>query len=270
MAEMALTYYAGWDFARIGTGSLNFTDSSGTFSITDFTSGTYANTTMETITGTGNYSYFATALASALDAASSIVGSYVVTYNDTSGFYTIDPPGASTFTINTASTVMRNILGIATSGSVGPSATVTSSRRTYYTIIPAITARSNVTDDYEPDDICADGETDDGSAYGISRATSPLYHDWVQAMEAKSACFKNSATASVPWTYQHMFEHCRNVEPIYVKDSEAGVGTDDMVIKLRADGARWAPDRVTADYDDLWSIPFRTRVVTTSAGVSRL
>ena len=267
---MALTYYAGWDFERLDTMTLEITTNEPeTLSVT-YTSGTYAHVDMSALTGTSTYTAFITQLITTLNAEAINEGS-TRTFNASTfanGVYTITAnTGTIQVTTNT-STAMRRLLGFS---SLPTSAAIsaTSDVRPYYLINPYITARSNVTDDYEGGEISYDAEADDGNSFGISRLTAPLYHDWVQGFESKEASFKNSATAAVPFTYQHLFEHCRNVEPIWVLDSMGGSGTDNMAVKLRADGSVWRPQRVTADYDGQWNIPFNTRVIVTSAGVSR-
>ncbi len=273
---MALTYYAGFDFARLGSFSLVVTTDEGVprTITTTISSGTYAHVDMQSLTGTGNYDDFLTILTTAMNAAAATATPTpsARTFNNNSfgsGIYGLEVNTGTIVVTAATNTVAKNILGITTLPTTA-ALTVVSQVRPYYLLVPAVAARSNVTDDYEGGEIAYDGEADDGSSYGISRITPALYHDWVQAMESKPACFKNSATAAVPFTYQHMFQHCRNIEPIYVLDSEAAVGTDNMVVKLRADGAAWKPARVAADYDGLWNIPFNTRVVVSSAGVSRV
>lgn len=271
---MALTYNAGWDFSRIGSFVIEITTNEPVTFTTTISSGTYSHLDMQSILGSGNYDEFLNPLIAALNAAAAAATPTpsTRTFNDSSyanGVYSIVAnTGTIVATANT-NTVARRILGLST---IPTSAAISfaSEVRPYYYLVPSVTARSNVTDDYEGGEIAWDGEADDGNSYGISRLTPPLYHDWVQAAEAKAACFKNSATSSVPWTYQHLFEHCRNIEPIYVQDSLGGSGTDDMIVKLRADSCKWKPRRVWADFDDRWDIPFNCRVLQSSAGVNRL
>ncbi len=76
-----------------------------------------------------------------------------------------------------------------------------------------------------------------------------------------SAGVSSSATLyagfnTVGWTYQHLFKHCRTDEYFSSHD-----GRERKLLKLRAEGASFIPERMTADYDDQWMISFRTRVL---------
>jgi hypothetical protein len=247
--------YAGWNFSSLGTGTLEWTDSSGTFSVS-FTTSTYAHVDLQSVMGTGLYDDFATALQTAMDASAS-ARTFTVTYSTSSMAYTIAPNSGTIVLTTNTNTVMRNILGY-NSLPTGAAASTSSQIRPYYVIDPNIDGQSSVTDDYEPSGFSFDGETDNGYSYGISRETAPTYYDWVQMMEPKEVVFTRAATSSVPWTYQHLFAHARNFEPIYYENT---ANLDTAVHLLRAEGAHWAPQRVTADYDGQWNIPFRTRVV---------
>jgi hypothetical protein len=170
-------------------------------------------------------------------------------------------PTPANFLLTTSTnTVMRNILGYNSLPTSNASST-SSQIAPYYVIATNIDGQSSVSDDYEPSGFSFDGETDDGSSYGISRESAPTYFDWTQMMEPKAITFTRNAATATPWTYQHLFAHARNVEPIYWVPDTAPTPTTAACYKLRADGAHWAPQRVTADYDGQWNIPFRCRLV---------
>jgi hypothetical protein len=88
---VSLVLFAGWDFAELG-GSATVTDSGGSFGLS-FTSGKYGHLDNTSVLGAGQYSGFAAALETALNAESS-VGGYTVTYfNGTSPYpYYIEGP----------------------------------------------------------------------------------------------------------------------------------------------------------------------------------
>lgn len=271
---MALTYYASIDFAKTPF-TLTFTDAANSASIGTFTysTGTFC---VEAMTASGvsysSYTTLASNLQTSLNASMS-AGSrtWTCAWNTSTLAFTIDETSGTNFSIRglgsalASNEVALGLLGLTTplsgTATTNTSIQTSTSGGLYYIIAPTISGRSNVSDDYEPQAVSYDGEADDGTAYGISRTTAPTYHDWIQAMEPKAKTFIRSKASTVPWTYQHLVVHCRNTEPILVKDSEGASGTDDMIVRLRADGASWHPERVSADYDGQWNIPFRTRVI---------
>lgn len=275
---MALRYFAGWDHANIGAATMT---TSGIVASVNISSGTYCHADASDIMGTGEYTDFATALDTALG------GTFSVSFNASTLLYTIS--AGSAFQITAMNLLMKRLLGFDILDASLPTASASSvvgTQKAWYAIAPTVEARSDVSDDFEPGQLGADGEADDASFVGVSRTSSPVYHDWVQMMEPKSACYTRSSTywtnmgsstvtsggngPTRVWTYEQMFKHARNVSPIYVYDSEAGVGTDDMIAQLRAEGSSWRPERVSANSDVSWNVPFKARVYSTSDGVTRL
>lgn len=256
--------YAGWSFGSIGEATLGWTDNTGSYEV-DFSTGTYAHVDLQSFTGTGNYDDFATALKAAMEALSG--RTFTISYSTSSMAYTIDPD-AGNITLaaspapaqDAAYANMARILGFNSLPTVA-AGSISSQIVPYYVIDTEVDGQSAVSDDYEPDGIAFDGEMDDGTSTGLSRTSAPTYFDWTQAMEPKASVFTRSATAAAPWTYQDLWQHARNVEPIYYAPDTAPSPTTAACFKLRADGASWKPQRVTADYDGQWNIPFRCRLV---------
>lgn len=251
---MAWTLYSGWDFAKISTSfQLAFTDSAAR--LVTFTSGTYCHRDLQTVTGSGAYDDFATALQTAMNAASS---GYTVTFSTSTFFYTISK--ASAFTIDatngsgSTSVTAKNVLGF-NSLPTGSATSQVSQIRPYYVISGALGAASDQSGDYEPDGIAAAGEATDGSHYGISRDEAPVFSDYTINFEPDTATFSRKAAASVPWTWQHFFAHNRSDQPFLASD-----GTDNTVHTLRADGASFRPIRVSPDWDSYFHIPIKTYV----------
>lgn len=252
--------YAGFSMTSIGSATIGWTDSSGTYTA-DVSTGTYAHVDLQAIMGTGEYDDFATALAAAMNAEASPV-TFTVAYSTSSMAYTISAfnpfPGTPvSFNLTTSTnTVMRNILGY-NSLPTASATTSTSQIRPYYVIDTNVDAQSAVSGRYEPSGISVDGEADNGDAFGVSREEAPTYFDWTQMMEPIAVVYTSDASASVPWTYEALFKHARNVEPIYYESATYPLTS--AVYKLRADGTSWRPQRVTADSDVQWNIPFRCR-----------
>lgn len=203
------------------------------------------------------YTEFASAVQTALQVVNA---GFTCTYNSTTHAYTIANPSNFTLTwTGTAGINLRDTLGF--SGNVGSTTSATSTLRPLYLIVPQINGRSQFTDVYEPDDIAEEAMSDGGTDYVVTRdidQDSGLWCDWVQSMETKAATLTRSASASVPWTWQAFFAHCRGEHPFVVQDADG----EQYAYRLRADGASFnsrVRERVVADYDELWNIRFFCR-----------
>ena len=249
---MATYYLAGWDTAAIGTFSvvIGGTVGSGTATVT---ASTYSHTDLSSVTGTGTYTAFATAVQAALNA---VVAGWTVSYSTSTYAYTISHATAFTLTwTGTGGTNLQRALGF--TATVGSTTSATSTVRPYYVIVPAISARSQVSDVYEPDDIVKEAVSDGGTSFAIAKATTETLSDWEQQMESASATLARSAVAAVPWTWEAFFKHCRGAYPFRLVD-----GSTSTVHTLREKGAAFTGTtrrRVAVDYDDLWIIMLMTR-----------
>lgn len=253
---MTLRIEAGWNFSVLGTTSISVAESGGGTATASFSSGKYAHTDIKSLMGGTDYDDFAGALQSALNTSSSTPRTYTVTWNATTMAYSISTSTgtvALTFT-GTPGTNMRRILGF--SGNVAATALATSDVRPYYVISAAVGAASKTAGDYEADGFAEDAYTEGGLHFGIAAGTFPVFNDFQIPLETKAATKSIAATAAVPWTYQHFFQHVRNVEPFLVAD-----GTLNTVHRLRADSARFAPIQESADFDDYWNLDLKTVVV---------
>jgi hypothetical protein len=248
---VSLLIAAGWDFARIGPFSMQFTDAGGSDTIA-FSSGTYAHVDISSVAS--GYTSLATALQTALNAASNLSGTYTVTYSQTTNKYTIsaDIP----FSFASANTVAQQIMGLDAAAGSSVANALVSPNQSHYGILGAMGAVSNKSDDYEPDYITEGGVADDGSVYAVSVTTAPVYCDFVLPLEPKAKTHERAASATVPWTFQHFFKHVRGTEPFLVVDD-----VENTVHKLRSDATHFRPERVTVDYDDHWNVPFATHVL---------
>lgn len=272
---MALRYEWAWRIQSIGTVAIKVTDDGGTSTVS-LTSGTYAHTSISSVVP--GYTAFSAALKAALDADSTLSGTYTVTWNGTTG-YTISVTGSSSLTLSFATTTaahgtrMQRILGFSADQSGATS--YSSDVRPYFMIIPAIQGRSELSDEYEPPDIAMEDVADDGTAELTSRYEGDdesdddgeVWLDWTQNAETETGpsvfsgegtfVFKRQATSAVPWTYQHAFKHMRRGHhPFLVLD-----GSEKAVCQIRADGASFTPRRFAGTDQPFWTIPFRTRLL---------
>lgn len=253
MAVPPLYYLPGFSTAG-STQDMTIKSGAGTGTVA---AGTYAYATFASVVST--YTAFGAAVVTALNSAAA--GTYTVSLTTTLTSITFTIYSVAGFTLTFPSTDAGNRCKVALGFSTIPlvagtaAAPYTSTIRPYYCIIPAMGARSDFTDVYEPADIVEEAVSDGGVSYGVARATNELWCDWSQTMETKAATLTRSATAAVPMTYQAMVKHCRSQHPIGVYET----ATSNNLYRLRADGASFVPERVAADYDGLWNIPFRTR-----------
>lgn len=280
---MALRLEAGWDFARVNTHKMLVTESTGSlaFQIVCDSNGVqhatsaggslvvsdsdtaWAHTDLTSVMGTGSYDDFAGALETALTAGSAANGNtwtYAVSYSE--GAYTISASAAGTpqsialgfSTLSDDGTSMRQLLGF--SGDQASATSHTSDVRTYYTIVTAQGAKSQVREDEHLPGAISGAVSMGGQHYAIGPTEFVTLHDFTCMFESKAATFKRSAAANPPWTYQHLFEHAQAIEPILVVDSGASEST---VHTMRPEGAYWHSLRAQPDWD-MFHIEFLTYV----------
>lgn len=273
---MSLRYEWSFDLASIGPVSLTLDDDGGGYDVT-LTSGTYAHTALtgaldvdgNAVARYAGYLSFASALESALNTVSSAAGTYTVTYDGSSGYTISHSAGAFylSFGLSGPGALMRQVLGFA--GDRSASTSHSSDVRPHFVIIPAIEARSQMSDEYEPDGIVAEAEADDGTPFGVARESAAVWSDWTQAAETETApsspfaegtpVFRRHATPAVPWTYQDAWRHAREGDhPFLAVDSGTG---ESAVHQFRAEGASFRPVRFAGEDQPYWSVPFRTRLI---------
>lgn len=198
------------------------------------------------------YSDFATAVKTTFDAATS--SSFTVAWSPSTGKYTISRATNFTLTFTgNAGTRLKNALGY-TSNKSG-SNSYTSDGVPKYVIGAAITALSNVSDVYEPDGLVEESVSDGGDPFGTALRTAELWSDWTQTMESKAATFERISTAPGAWSWESFFKHQRMSHP-FITYAPDGLS---YAYVLRADGARFKPERLASDLDTYWNIPFRCR-----------
>lgn len=266
---MSLRYEFGWDFAHVTDVSVPGSDDGGAFTL-GFSSGTYCHTDLSSVTGSGTFTDFASALETELNAESGGAGTYTVTYAAGTGYTVAYDNGSFSLTLagSDERAQLAAILGF--SGSVSGSASYASDMRPKYTIRPAIEARTQLSDEYEPDDVAAAGVADDGTRTHIARDTAEIWVDWTQVAEietvpanwedAGTPPYKRQVDAGtsaddVSWSYQHAFEHVRKGHhPFLVVDSGT---SESAVFLMRAEGMGFRPARWTGQDQPIWSVSFK-------------
>lgn len=112
----------------------------------------------------------------------------------------------------------------------------------------------------------AEYEAKEGTAYdviahsarphGIARSVAPVHLDMTVPLEPLAVVYSHQAAAATPWTWQDLFAHCRNVEPLSIDD-----GSFIHYTRLREDGAAFVPKAISSDYIGHWDIPLRMRLL---------
>jgi hypothetical protein len=178
---------------------------------------------------------------------------FSVTFNHATGIYTFDKgTGGGAFDITFANTDTANFFGFTSVGQSGTSI-YTGSCVADYCIVPSISARSQVSREYEPGNISSLAVADSGKiGTGIVRASVPLYYDWQQPFEEQEAVHTADATSSILFTWQQFWEHCRQEYPFIV---HTATSTFDMFM-LRETASNWNPEPTSTDDHTRWHIPF--------------
>jgi hypothetical protein len=212
------------------------------------------------------YGAFSNSLQQLLDEASDNDGNgwtYDVTYSTTTHRYTISADGgniALAFAVHgTAGLAMRNLLGF--SGDSSSAASHSSNARPYYLVLPYLSDKSKVSGDYEQGSLIRGAIAGDGQHYSVGPATLPTLSDWTQEFEyaagaaiatVGTAVFTADATSTVPWSWQHFYQHCRAREPFLVVDDN-----ESTVHFLRPDAAHFQPARRQTDWN-MFDMPLKT------------
>ena len=273
---MALRLEYSQDLASLPTAgvAVRVTDDGGTATVT-MVAGVHTQTDISSVDP--DFTTFAAAFKAALDADATLTGTYVVTWNGTTGYAISNEQGAlltlDFTTPGTQGTQMRRLLGFhgnqsGASGATGYVSTV----RPYYLIIPAIQGRSNYSREKETPEIVNEAIADDGSRVFIAKTTADKIGEWTHPAEIETtpAVFSAAGTPThkdmvdagtsvndVPWSWEHSFEHLRTAHHrVLVIDGAAS-----EVWEVRADGMFFLPARWSGSDIALWQIPFKGRKI---------
>lgn len=248
---MSLLYLSGFRVGGTNTMTATVAGSAATIAETTYIAGDLAITTLWPA---GGYGAFSVAVKSAFDTAT---GSTFTVTISAAGLYTISRGANFTLAFSTAADLrLRAALGF--TGDKSGTNTYTSDEVPRYVLAAAVSARSNVSNIYEPDGIVEESVSDGGVAYGTALRTDEKLSDWTQAMESKVQTFTRGNQTNAQWTWQEFFAHQRMTHPFVVRGPADG-DTTDPTYQLRADGASFRPGRVTSDDDTYWNIGFKCR-----------
>ena len=170
--------------------------------------------------------------------------------------YNIWDTTSTDFAVAFANNTTRRILGFADDTDLSSEYTYTGTNTPTYSLLSTASCLSDVTDEYEPGNVAGLAVSDGGDAYGVARTQSPIYMDFTLQFESQAKSFVRCAATSHPWTFQHLFQHCRTVYPFGVNYLDLN-GTDIPVLTMRPDGSSWAPRRAAPDWNAYWHIDFK-------------
>jgi len=195
------------------------------------------------------YPNMASAMATAMTAAS--VNGYVfnVDYNRYSNEYTVSEDLSQTYDIGNTP-----VLGI--SAGTGLDA-YTSDYDPHYIIQVANLCMAHRGGIYEPGQISESAGT--WQHYGISKSYVRQYDDFSATMETQAAVYRAHSTAGTPWTYQAFYETARNINPFFVYNvNSTSTVLSSTIHYLRDESTSFHPAQAFQDWNDRWNLDFKT------------
>lgn len=216
-------YFASWRQDRVGTATVVIGGTS-----VSMATGLYSHLLDATINGEA-IATFADALNTAIGAAG--LTGVAVAFDYTTLRYTITSTPARTLVFNTAGVpgqLMASILGF-TNSSFGAATSFTSSIRPYYVIRPALAARVDPSGIYEEESV-ARRVSDTGFGYAVGPTSPRRSFACEHHFEPVAVVFADRASASVPWTWQHFFEHAGRYQETVLSYASPPVGMMDSAV----------------------------------------
>lgn len=184
-------------------------------------------------------------------------GTYTVSFDTSSQRVSIVHDGGGGDITAVAFTPATNGGLIGLTGTVSGGLSHELQRTPDYWISGAIGYWAENTDEYEDDeDVALDLIAFDGTPSGMERDGVPVHLDQVVPLEPRAMVYSRHAAASAPWTWQHLFRHCRNTKPLAIDD-----GAETTFYRLRAEGAAFKPRAITRDYEAYKDIVLAMRVL---------
>lgn len=209
------------------------------------------------------YSEFGAEVSAKMSAA--LGAAVTAAFSETAGTWTVSSAGTFSITFTgDAGGRLRRALGF--SGNKSGANSYTSDQTPWFVMIPSISARTSVDGPAEPDDVAEESVSDGGQAFVVAKRSAEWQMSWVQSHEPKAAVYawaRSSANEdpSDLWTWEGFFRHVRGQHPFFVwNDAPVEFGLASLH-QLTARGASFRPSRVTADFDDHWTVRFETRLL---------
>jgi hypothetical protein len=270
---MALRLEYSFDLASLPTAgvAVDVTDAGGGPTTVTMATGVHTHTDISSVDS--DFSVFATAFKTALDAA--MAGTHTITWNGTTGYAVVSD--SATFELDfssagTQGTQLRQLLGF--SGDLTGSTAYSSDVRPYYLIIPIIQGRTRYKLAQETPEVVNEKVADDGSRVFIAKTTADKVGEWMHVAEIettpgvfsdvgtpvkKTMVDAGTSANDVPWSWEHSFEHLRtHHHRVLVIDGAAS-----EVWEVRADGMFDNSSRWSGEDQPLHQVPFKGRRIGT-------
>jgi hypothetical protein len=256
----------GFDLAKIGALSFTLAEAGVDVGNVQMTTGTYFltidGTTITKADGETSYDLdhtpFTTALKTALEAVGA--GTYTVSHSVSTQLVTISVAGVASFSMHSFNTVGLKVLGY--TSALGNAVSHTAARAPWYRLQAAQGILSDYFWDEEDDgDLGEDVVAHDGTAFAIAEDDVPVRFDAMIPLEPKAMLWNEFAATSVPFTWQRLFAHARNVEPVCL-DFADGAITRKFFVRFRRDGRLFRPvPRQTKNWWDYGDVELRARLL---------
>lgn len=254
---MAAYLLAGFDFARLGTHTLAFSDDGGAASFS-LTTGTHALRDLSSVTGLGTYTSIAAKIAAEMNAASAGAGTYTATWSSTTYRFTIAySAGNFSLTLSGSDAALRmgRLLGFSTNQS--GAASYVSTRTPYYVLALAKAGPADYSRDFEVPGQVRRQVSGNGRAFSIGPRTFERRTKLALKFNTLSSTFADEATAAAPWTYEHLVTHARAHQPILLS-----YPAEDLVFKLvKPEFDEDARNPPWQDYHGLWHLGIEGQVL---------
>lgn len=253
--------YTGYSFKWIGAFSFDVTDDGATNAYTiTISSGRYYHAIDDTSDPHGHHESFRAKLQSELNSATGSPGDWVVEFGNTSIGFAIYRSGTPTFTA-TLNTVAQNVLGMGASLNTG---TAASDVRPYYVHAPDDPYLGNARGNHEPNDFAETYRTDGGDGFSVEPTSVPKMDRWKLRGEPDAVTHKHAAASDPPWTWEHLYEHCRGNEPMVLVDNAGSINSDgdipwssaNLVMRCKLTDVAFRPQETIPNRHTLWDVPF--------------
>lgn len=245
---MTLHVETGFDLARIGPISFTLVENNVAVGAVSLASGThffsFNGTTIihpdgETGIALGYFPIIGPmgALKAEMDSIGS--GTYTVAFNTVTQRLTISVTGVPHFRMDAISDAAEKVLGYTALQSNALSQIAQAAP--WYRIQAAQGCLSEYFWDEEEDgSLGEDAIAQDGTAYAIAEDDCATLYDAVIPLEPRAAVWIEFAPVTAPFTWQRLFRHARNVEPVALAFQDGGISRT-FFVRLRRDGRLFRP-----------------------------
>jgi hypothetical protein len=235
----------GFDLEAHGPISFTLTENGIAVGVVQMIAGTYFLTIdgttvtrpdFETVVTFG-WAPFLPALKAALEAVGA--GTYTVTFDAVTQRITISVTGVATFSMSGFNAHALKVLGYTTA--LGNASSHTSARAPWYRIQTNLGCLTDFFWDAEEDgDLGEEVIAHDGIDAALAEDELPVKFDAVLPHEPRAIVWNEFASTSVPFTWQRLFRHVRNVVPVCF-DFADGTITRKFFVRFRREGRLFAP-----------------------------